>query len=55
MFANAYMFNPGEDGMALSTKEFFADAEQKIAEWRGTERLVGTDEGEDSKGKRRKT
>ncbi|KAF2214640.1 hypothetical protein CERZMDRAFT_90178 [Cercospora zeae-maydis SCOH1-5] len=51
MFANAYMFNPGEDGMALSTKEMFSDVEQKISEWRGTERA---DEEDDTKGKRRK-
>ncbi|PPJ56360.1 hypothetical protein CBER1_00659 [Cercospora berteroae] len=51
MFANAYMFNPGEDGMALSTKEMFLDVEQKISEWRGTERA---DDEDDTKGKRRK-
>ncbi|CAK3988487.1 hypothetical protein DOTSEDRAFT_67604 [Lecanosticta acicola] len=54
MLANAYMFNPGEDGMALSTKEMFEDVEQKISEWRGTEREAGGDEDEDVKGKRRK-
>ncbi|KAI5369586.1 Putative bromodomain-containing protein [Septoria linicola] len=52
MFANAYMFNPGEDGMALSTKEMFFDVEKTISEWRGTERT--NDEDDDSKGKRRK-
>ncbi|KXT07289.1 hypothetical protein AC578_408 [Pseudocercospora eumusae] len=54
MFANAYMFNPGEDGMALSTKEMFEDVEAKMSEWRGTERLAGVEEEEDGKGKRRK-
>lgn len=48
MLANAYMFNPGEDGMALSTREFFHDIEEKISDWRGT---MEDDEG---KGKRRK-
>ena len=52
MFANAYMFNPGEDGMALSTKEMFEEVEQKISDWRTTER--STDEDDDTKGKRRK-
>lgn len=51
MLANAYMFNPGEDGMALSTKEFFEDISQKISDWRGTERMT---EDDDVKGKRRK-
>lgn len=54
MFANAYMFNPGEDGMALSTKEMFQDVEQTIGNWRGTNREVGVEEDEESKGKRRK-
>lgn len=52
MFANAYMFNPGEDGMALSTKEMFDEVEQKISEWRGTERAA--DDDDEGKGKRRK-
>jgi len=51
MFANAYMFNPGEDGMALTTKEMFEDVERKINDWRGTERGAGGDE--DDQGKRR--
>lgn len=51
MLANAYMFNPGEDGMALSTREFFDDIEEKISNWREAERMVEDDEG---KGKRRK-
>jgi hypothetical protein len=54
MFANAYMFNPGEDGMALSTKEFFYDVEQKISDWRNTEREVGGDDDDEGKSKRRK-
>ncbi|SMY20351.1 unnamed protein product [Zymoseptoria tritici ST99CH_1A5] len=54
MFANAYMFNPGEDGMALSTKEFFHDVEQKISDWRSTEREAGGEDDEEGKSKRRK-
>jgi hypothetical protein len=55
MLANAYMFNPGEDGMAEITKEMFNDVQQKISDWRGTERLLGGDEDDDGKGgKRRK-
>ncbi|EME48619.1 hypothetical protein DOTSEDRAFT_67604 [Dothistroma septosporum NZE10] len=54
MFANAYMFNPGEDAMALSTKEMFDDVEQKISDWRGTEREAGVDDDDEGKGKRRK-
>lgn len=50
MLANAYMFNPGEDGMALSTREFFHDIEEKISDWRGTERMMEDDESK----KRRK-
>jgi hypothetical protein len=55
MLANAYMFNPGEDGMAEITKEMFHDVQQKISDWRGTERLLGGDDDDDGKGgKRRK-
>lgn len=49
MCANAYMFNPGEDGMALTTKEMFDDIEQKISDWRGTEREAGADEDDGQK------
>lgn len=54
MFANAYMFNPGEDGMALSTKEMFQDVEPTISDWRGTNREIVGDEDDDGKAKRRK-
>ena len=54
MFANAFMFNPGEDGMAAITTEMCRDVEQKIGEWRGAEREAGGDDEEDAKSKRRK-
>jgi hypothetical protein len=57
MLANAVMFNPGEDGMVMDTREMFEDVEAKMAEWRGAEREeFGAEEGEEveGKGKRRK-
>ena len=55
MFANAVMFNPGEDGLVSYTREMFHDVEAKIRDWRGAERDVGGEEEEDGgKGKRRK-
>ncbi|KAK5141773.1 hypothetical protein LTR32_005743 [Rachicladosporium monterosium] len=56
MFANAVMFNPGEDGLVADTREMFEDVEAKIREWRGAEREAGQEEEavEESKGKRRK-
>ena len=58
MFANAVMFNPGEDGMVSDTREMFEDIDAKIQEWRGAEKesgAPGTDgEEEISFGKRRK-
>lgn len=55
MFANAVMFNPGEDGLVADTREMFRDVEAKIRDWRGAEREVGGVEEEDEgKGKRRK-
>lgn len=47
MFANAVMFNPGEDGLVADTREMFEDVEEKMKEWRGAEE-------EEGKGKRRK-
>lgn len=35
MFANAVMFNPGEDGMVADTREMFNDVEEKLRDWRG--------------------
>lgn len=54
MFANAVMFNPGEDGMVADTREMFEDVEAKIAEWRGAERDLGTEDEEEGRAKRRK-
>ena len=56
MFANAVMFNPGEDGMVSDTREMFEDIEAKLAQWRGAEKEAGEGDGgdEEIKGKRRK-
>ncbi|TKA74557.1 hypothetical protein B0A55_04447 [Friedmanniomyces simplex] len=64
MFANAVLFNPGEDGLVADTREMFADVEARVRAWRGAEReagpLVAAEEEaaaavvEESKGKRRK-
>lgn len=55
MFANAFMFNPGEDGIAGVTKEFFQDVEQKINDWRDIEReKMGIEGEEEGRVKRRK-
>lgn len=60
MFANAVLFNPGEDGMVSDTREMAGDIEAKIREWRGVEMEAekgddgGSVEEEDGKGKRRK-
>ncbi|KAF2862558.1 hypothetical protein K470DRAFT_255847 [Piedraia hortae CBS 480.64] len=35
MFANAVMFNPGDDGMVAKAREMFDDVEAKFKEWRG--------------------
>ena len=61
MFANAVMFNPGEDGMVQDAREMADDIEAKVRDWRSAERQVeGRDEDDDSTaasagpGKRRK-
>ncbi|KAK5112114.1 hypothetical protein LTR62_004457 [Meristemomyces frigidus] len=65
MFANAVMFNPGEDGLVSDTRAMFADMEKVVGEWRaqhedrGEEREEGEEEGgvgleDERKGKRRK-
>ena len=41
MFANAVMFNPGEDGLVADTREMFADVERGMREWRGAESSSG--------------
>jgi len=42
MFANAVMFNPGEDGLVGETREMAEDVEGQIRVWRG----FGTESGE---------
>jgi hypothetical protein len=37
IFANAVMFNPGEDGMVQITREMFQDVEGLIGQWKGAE------------------
>ena len=56
MFANAVMFNPGDDGMVSDTREMFEEVEAKMSHWRGAEKEAGEGEGgeEEGKGKRRK-
>lgn len=54
VFANAVMFNPGEDGMVSDTREIFEDVEAKIQEWRGVEKDTGEVDEEEGKAKRRK-
>ncbi|KAK4902637.1 hypothetical protein LTR27_000575 [Elasticomyces elasticus] len=55
MFANAVMFNPGEDGLVADTRAMFEDVEAQIREWRGAEAVAPEEEVvEESKGKRRK-
>lgn len=55
MFANAVMFNPGEDGMVKDTREMFEDIDARMQEWRGAEKEAVENEVEDEgKVKRRK-
>lgn len=60
MFANAVMFNPGQDGLVGFTREMMEDVEAKIREWRGEAGGNGGGgeeeevEEESGKGKRRR-
>lgn len=61
MFANAVMFNPGDDGMVRDTREMAEDVKALLEQWRGAEKEAGEAEGvgvvheeEGGKGKRRK-
>lgn len=62
MFANAVMFNPGDEGIVSDTREMAEEIEAKIRDWRGAERPVGVPEKEEEdegktpvvQGKRRK-
>lgn len=49
MFANAVMFNPGDEGMVQDAREMADDIEAKVRDWRGAERQVeGRDDDDDS-------
>jgi hypothetical protein len=59
MFANAVMFNPGDDGMVRDTREMAEDVQSMLSQWRGVEKEAGEGEAavaveEEGKGKRRK-
>jgi len=59
MFANAVMFNPGDDGMVRDTREMAEDVQGMLSQWRGVEKEAGEGEApalveEEGKGKRRK-
>lgn len=68
MFANAVMFNSGEDGVVGDAVEMAKDVEASVANWRAAERTsvfdttpaavaasaIAADEGDDGGGKRRK-
>lgn len=55
MFANAVMFNPGNEGVVRDTREMFESVEVAVAAWRATEkeRVVGISGGGTDKGRRR--
>lgn len=38
MFANAVMFNSGEDGVVSDAREMFEDVQKSVTNWRGAER-----------------
>ena len=56
MFANAVMFNPGDDGLVRYTREMAEDVQSTLAQWRGAEKEAGEGEvaEEEGKAKRRK-
>lgn len=47
MFANAIMFNPGEDGLVRDTREMAEDVEGLVRAWRGVEMEREGEEGLD--------
>ena len=53
MFANAVMFNPGNDGIVQDAREMAEDIEARIRDWRNVERQPD-DEEETGTAKRRK-
>jgi hypothetical protein len=56
MFANAVMFNPGNEGVVRDTREMFESVEVAVAAWRATERdrVVGVSGGGGAERGRRK-
>ena len=44
MFANAVLFNPGDDGFVVDAREMAEDIASKIQDWRGVEREAGEDD-----------
>lgn len=45
MFANAVMFNAGDEGVVRDTREMFESVEASIAAWRAAERNVSEQRG----------
>jgi hypothetical protein len=41
MFANAVMFNPGEEGVVEDAREMFETCQQSVSNWRSAERSRG--------------
>lgn len=41
MFANAVMFNPGEDGIVKDAKDMFETCEKSVSSWRNVDRSTG--------------
>lgn len=39
MFANAVMFNPGDEGVVRDTREMFEAVQQSLGAWRGAENM----------------
>jgi len=48
MFANAVMFNPGEDGVVDDAREMFETVQRSVSSWRNVERSSGRTEVEDT-------
>lgn len=44
MFANAVMFNPGDDEIVQDSREMFESVEQALQQWRDVERMGETEE-----------
>ena len=48
MFANAVMFNAGEEGVVEDAREMFETVEKSVSNWRNVERASGRSEIEDT-------